>query len=94
VRWSGVRTPGDELRDSARRMIYWVMKERWATSGKKNKKARPDFLDASRYDVSSCLECRIFSISISMRGTKSKKWLTSRTPNWIIGVDSTFACCV
>jgi hypothetical protein len=35
----------EELRDSARRMIYWVMKERWARSGKKEKKAQPDFLD-------------------------------------------------
>ena len=35
----------EELRDSARRMIYGVM-NRWEKSGKKNKKARPDFLDA------------------------------------------------
>ena len=28
----------EELRDSARRMIYWVMKGRWETSGKKNKR--------------------------------------------------------
>jgi hypothetical protein len=32
------------------------MKESWATSGKNNEKARPDFLDASRFDVSLCLE--------------------------------------
>ena len=34
----------EELRDSARRMIYWVMKERWARRGKKEKKDKSDGL--------------------------------------------------
>jgi hypothetical protein len=80
----------EELRDSARRMIYWVMKERWARSGKKEKKAQPDFLDWRDSDRSSLAYSRTRWRRLSFANfdqepggwTKRSSWTTSRTPNW------------
>jgi len=54
----------EELRDPARRMIYWVMKESWAKSSKKEKKAQPDFLEADRSGVVSMLASEMEKIQL------------------------------
>ena len=91
----------EELRDSARRMIYWVMKERWARSGKKEKQAQPDFLDwrdSGRSSLASVLADEMEKIQL--RQLRPGTWRVDEAQlvdNFsyaelaIIGADPTFA---